>query len=469
MLFLKYISDLWNDHLESYRKQFGGDEARIRRRLERERFVLPEGASFYDLYEKRSEANIGELINMALEEIEDTNRAKLEGVFRNIDFNSEANLGRTKDRNRRLKHLLEDFAKPALDLRPSRVTEDIIGECYIYLISRFASDAGKKAGEFYTPAAVSRLLARLAAPKAGDTICDPACGSGSLLIRASEEVGSENFSLYGQEMNGATWALARMNMFLHARDAARIEWCDTLNSPALIEGDQLMKFDVVLANPPFSLDKWGAADAEEDQYKRFWRGIPPKSKGDYAFIAHMIEIARRQSGRVAVIVPHGVLFRGGAEGKIRKALIEENLLDAVVGLPANLFTTTGIPVAILVFDRSREQGGENEERKDVLFIDASREFTPGKTQNVIDDAHIGKVLETCQSRVEIDKYSHLASPEEIADNDFNLNIPRYVDTFEPDEEIDVAALQKEISQIESDLAGVRNRMADCLRELGIDA
>ena len=246
-----------------------------------------------------------------------------EGVFRNIDFNSEANLGRVKDRNRRLKNVLEDFAKPALDLRPSRVTEDIIGECYIYLISRFASDAGKKAGEFYTPSAVSRLLAKLAAPKPGDTICDPACGSGSLLIRAAEEVGSENFALYGQEVNGATWALARMNMFLHAKDAARIEWCDTLNSPALVEGDHLMKFDVVVANPPFSLDKWGAENADTDQFKRYWRGIPPKSKGDYGFITHMIEIAKRQSGRVAVIVPHGVLFRGGAEGRIRQALIEE--------------------------------------------------------------------------------------------------------------------------------------------------
>ncbi|MCA3151055.1 MAG: type I restriction-modification system subunit M [Rhodocyclaceae bacterium] len=468
MLFLKYISDLWNDHLQTYRKQFGGDETRIRRRLERERFILPEGASFYDLHEARNEANIGELINIALEKIEDQNRAKLEGVFRNIDFNSEANLGRVKDRNRRLKNLLEDFAKPALDLSPSRVTEDIIGECYIYLISRFASDAGKKAGEFYTPAAVSRLLAKLAAPKPGDTICDPACGSGSLLIRAAEQVGSDNFALYGQEVNGATWALARMNMFLHAKDAARIEWCDTLNNPTLIEGDHLMRFDVVVANPPFSLDKWGAEGADTDQFKRYWRGIPPKSKGDYAFITHMVEIAKRQSGRVAVIVPHGVLFRSGAEGTIRKALIEENLLDAVIGLPANLFTTTGIPVAILILDRSREQGGANEARRDVLFIDASKEFTPGKTQNVMEEGHLAKVLETYASRAETPKYAHRASPEEIAENDFNLNIPRYVDTFEAEEEIDVAALQKQINSIEAELAEVRTKMAGYLKELGVN-
>jgi type I restriction enzyme M protein len=435
--------------------------------LERERFILPKGSSFYDLYEQRNEANIGELINIALEKIEDTNRAKLEGVFRNIDFNSESNLGRVKDRNRRLKNMLEDFAKPALDLRPSRVTEDIIGECYIFLISKFASDAGKKAGEFYTPAAVSRLLAKLVAPVPGDTICDPACGSGSLLIRAAEEVGSDNFALYGQEVNGATWALARMNMFLHAKDAARIEWCDTLNSPTLIERDHLMKFDIVVANPPFSLDKWGAENAAADQYNRFWRGVPPKSKGDYAFITHMIEIARRQSGRVAVIVPHGVLFRSGSEGKIRQALIEENLLDAVVGLPANLFTTTGIPVAILVFNRSREQGGANENRKEILFIDASREFTPSKTQNLMSDAQIQKILDTYRTRAELDKYSHLATPEEIKENEYNLNIPRYVDTFEPEEEIDVAALQKEIDRIEGELAEVRGRMAGYLKELGV--
>ncbi len=468
MLFLKYISDLWNDHVERYREQYRGNKARIRRRLERERFVLPEGASFYDLHAQRNEPNIGELINIALEKIEDQNRAKLDGVFRNIDFNSEANLGKTRDRNRRLKNMLEDFNKPALDLRPSRVTGDIIGECYIYLISRFASDAGKKAGEFYTPSAVSRLLAKLAAPKDGATICDPACGSGSLLIRAAEEVGSRNFSLYGQEANGATWALARMNMFLHSKDAARIDWCNTLTGPTLIQDDRLKTFDIVVANPPFSLKKWGAENAAGDPYGRFWRGVPPPSKGNYAFITHMIEIAKPRSGRVAVIVPHGVLFRGHAEGRIRKALLDQNLLDAVIGLPAKLFTTTGIPVAILIFDRSREEGGANEDRFDVLFIDASKEFTPGKKQNVMEEEHIAKVVETHRKREAIERYSHLATPEEIIDNDYNLNIPRYVDTFEPEEEIDIAEVQREIDKIEDELVEVRAKMRGYLRELGVE-
>lgn len=469
MLFVKYISDVWIDHKEQYEKQFAGDERRIGRRLERERFPLPEGANFYTLYEQRNEPNIGELINIALETIEDQNRSKLEGVFRNIDFNSEANLGKTKDRNRRLKNLLEDFAKPDLDLRPSRVSEDIIGETYIYLISRFASDAGKKAGEFYTPASVSQLLAKLAAPKPGGTIFDPACGSGSLLIEAANEVDSEDYALFGQEVNGSTWALARMNMFMHGNDSARIDWCDTLNSPSILVNDQLKKFDVVVANPPFSLDKWGAENAASDQFNRFWRGVPPKSKGDYAFISHMIETAKPLSGRVAVIVPHGVLFRGGAEGRIREALIRENLLDAVIGLPANLFTTTGIPVAVLVFDRSREAGGSNAGLKDVLFIDASREFVPAKSQNLLGEANAEKIVETYGERSVVDKYSYLADLVEIEGNDFNLNIPRYVDTFEPEEQIDIAAVQREIVQIEAELDEVRGRMRQHLKELGIDA
>ncbi|OPX95444.1 MAG: Type I restriction enzyme EcoKI M protein [Syntrophorhabdus sp. PtaU1.Bin002] len=467
MLFLKYISDVWQDHYEKYRKQYGDDEVRIRRRLDRERFVLPKGASFYDLYEQRNEPNIGELINIALDAIEESNKAKLEGVFRNIDFNNEANLGRTKDRNRILKNLLDDFDKPQFDMRPSRVSEDIIGNTYIYLIERFASDAGKKAGEFYTPQKVSELLARLARPKPGDRICDPACGSGGLLVEAAREVGGRDFALFGMEVNGSTWALARMNMFLHGLDGARIEWCNTLTNPALVENDRLMKFNIVVANPPFSLDKWGAAEAETDRFKRFWRGIPPKSKGDYAFISHMIEAALEKEGRVAVVAPHGVLFRGGSEGRIRQKLIEENLLDAVVGLPTNLFPTTSIPVAILVFDRSREKSGLNESCRDVIFIDASREYQSAKTRNLLFEEHLTHIVDAYRARRDVEKYAHVATFEEIKENDFNLNIPRYVDTFEEEEEIDIAAVQKDIERIEGELVEVKAKMAAYLKELGL--
>ena len=490
MLFVKYISDVWNDHYAEYKKQYGDDDVRIRRKLERERFVLPMVelteevedpatkekktvvtdtflANYYSLLERKNEPNIGELINIVLEHIETANKAKLEGVFRNIDFNSEANLGKTKDRNRRLKTLLDDFNKPALDMSPSRVSEDVIGNTYIYLIERFGSDAGKKAGEFYTPHKVSELVARLSAPKSGARICDPACGSAGLLIEAARQVGDRNYSLYGMEVNGSTWALARMNMFLHGSDSARIEWCNTLTSPALVENDRLMKFDNVVANPPFSLDKWGSEDVESDRYNRYWRGLPPKSKADFAFISHMVEAAVEKEGRIAVVVPHGVLFRGAAELRIRQQLIEENLLDAVIGLPGNLFPSTGIPVAILIFDRSREKGGANENRKDVLFVDASGKdhYQAGKNQNILLDEHLDKIVAAVTAREEVEKYAHLATFDEIKENDFNLNIPRYVDTFEEEIEVDIVAVQAEITSLESELADVRSKMAELLKDI----
>ena len=463
MLFLKYISDVWQDHYDEYRTIHKDDKKRILRKMKRERFVLPESSDFYTLYERRSEPNIGELINIALDAIETENREKLEGVFRNIDFNSEAHLGKTRDRNRRLKMLLENFHKPELNMRPSRVSEDVIGNTYIYLIERFASDAGKKAGEFYTPHKVSELVAKLCAPKAGARICDPACGSAGLLIEAARVVGGKNYALFGMEVNGSTWALARMNMFLHGADAARIEWCNTLTGPTLAENNGLMKFDNVVANPPFSLDKWGADEAEEDPHKRFWRGVPPKSKGDYAFISHMVEAALEKKGRIAVVVPHGVLFRGAAEGRIRRKLIEENLLDIVIGLPGNLFPTTSIPVAVLLFDRAREQGGRRHKCKDVLFIDASREYQAGKNQNTLLDEHLKKILRSCKARKEADKYAHVADFAEIEENDFNLNIPRYVDTFEEEEEIDIDAVEKEIQRLEKELTKVRGQMGKLLK------
>jgi type I restriction enzyme M protein len=475
-LFLKYMSDVWKEHRETYMKEYNGDEKRVNRRLSRERFILPtvtlkddEGneldtfvADFYSLYERRNAANIGELINIALDHIEEENKSKLSGVFRNIDFNSESALGQTKDRNRRLKNLLEDFNKPALDLSPSRVgSEDIIGNTYQYLIKRFAGDSGKKGGEFYTPEEISTLLARLIAPQPGNTISDPACGSCSLLIKAGEQVGDSNFALFGQESNGSTWALGRMNCFLHGMDGATIEWGDTINNPKLLHEDKLRKFDIVVANPPFSLDKWGADDASSDQYNRFHRGVPPKSKGDYAFISHMIETTVEGTGKVGVIVPHGVLFRGAGEGKIRKQLIEENLLEAVIGLPANLFYGTGIPAAILIFNKGK---GDN---TDTLFIDASKEFEKGTNQNTISAAQMDRICDTFTAFETVEKYAYRATREELAENDFNLNIPRYVDTFEEEEEIDIAEVQTEIDDLEAQLTEVRKEMAEHLKALNL--
>lgn len=305
--------------------------------------------------------------------------------------------------------MLEVFADPRLDIRPSVVgDEDVIGNVYEYLLERFASDTGKKAGEFYTPGQVSTLLARLLKPKKGDTIRDPACGSGSLLIKVGRQADDRDFALFGQESNGTTHALCRMNIFLHDMENFRIEWGDMLRNPRLVEGDQLMKFDIVVANPPFSLDQWGIADAEADPFHRYHRGIPPKGKGDYAFITHRIETARTDSGRVGVVVPH-----------------------------------------------------------DVLFIDASRDYADAKNQNILTEAHLEKIVATFRAFQTVDKYAYRATAQQIADNDYNLNIPRYVDTFEEEAEIDLKAVKKEIAQLEGELVAVRKKMDGYLKELGL--
>lgn len=485
MLFIKYVSDVWKDKMEVYLKKYKGDKDRAEWAMRRERFVVPPHSRFDYLYENRNEANIGELINQGLEALEEANPGKLSGedgsgVFRNIDFNT-SNLGDAKDKITRLKNLLIDFSDENLDLRPSQLDgSDIIGDAYEYLIGNFASDAGKKAGEFYTPKEISTLVAKLTKSKPGARICDPTCGSGSLLIKAGKEVGTDNFSLYGQEANGSTWALAVMNMFLHSMDNATIRWGDTIRNPKLKEGDALMKFDTVVANPPFSLDKWGKVnddeaakgndfDPESDTHNRFWRGVPPKSKGDWAFISHMIETAYEGKGKVGVVVPHGVLFRGSSEGKIRQKTIEENLLETVIGLPPNLFFGTTIPAAILIFNRGRVKN------KNVLFIDASKDSTQAKNQNYLEEKHLKRIVDThlkftqgkLKPGVVEDKYSYVATFEEIQENEFNLNIPRYVDTFEEEEEIDIKAVQERINTLEGELKTVQTQMNKYLTDLGI--
>jgi len=460
MLFVKYLSDFYKEKLEELHKKYKGNQERIAKSLKREKFVLDESCTFDYLLKYKESPNIGEIINKALERIEEDNREKLEGIFRNVDFNSESKLGNTKERNSILKNLLEDFANEKLDLRPSMLKgNDVIGDAYEYLIAHFASDAGKKGGEFFTPSSVSTLLAKLVEAKEGERIYDPTCGSGSLLIKASKEVGSENFALYGQEKNGQTHALCKMNMFLHEINDANIAWGDTLRNPLHKENDHLMKFDVVVANPPFSLDKWGAEELKDDIYGRFKYGLPPKSKGDYAFVEHMLASLNAQ-GRMGVVLPHGVLFRGASEGKIRKQIIDDNLLDGVIGLPANLFFGTGIPATILIFKKGRANS-------DVIFIDASREFNKDKNQNSIDSKHIAKILETYKNRKEIEKYSHIATLEEIQENDYNLNIPRYVDTFEEEEPVDINATKQEIAKIEVELSEVKQQMRGYLEELGL--
>ena len=466
MLFLKYISDVWQDHYDAYQKQHGDHPELIVEMLKNERFVLPPAANFYALHEARHQPGNGERIDKALHAIEEANIGKLRDVFQDISFNANK-LGDEAQKNDILRHLLEDFAKPELNLRPSRIgTLDVIGNAYEFLIKNFASTSGKKAGEFYTPPEVSRLMALLMDPQEGDEICDPTCGSGSLLMKCGQLVrqnsGSRKYALYGQEAIGSTWALAKMNMFLHGEDNHRIEWGDTLRNPKLLDDTGLLRhFDIVVANPPFSLEKWGQEGAEGDRFKRFRRGVPPRTKGDYAFILHMIEVMKPGSGRMAVVVPHGVLFRSAAEGKIRQKLIDENLLDVVIGLPEKLFYGTGTPAAGLGFRKKKADDK-------VLFIDASRAYQDGKNQNLLREQDLEKILATCAARADADKYAHLASREEIAENDYNLNIPRYVDTFEEEEEIDLMAVRAEREKLKAELAVLEEKMAGYLKELGYE-
>ncbi|MDP2562779.1 type I restriction-modification system subunit M [Psychrobium sp. 1_MG-2023] len=468
MLFLKYISDVYQDEYDKLVEQYGDNPELIHAMMAKQRFVLPTDASFWDLYEKRHEAGNGQRIDQALHAIEEANGTKLKNVFQDISFNTDK-LGQEKQKNDILRHLLEDFGKDILNLRPSRVgSVDIIGNAYEYLIKHFAAGSGKSAGEFYTPPEVSDLLAAILQPKEGDEICDPACGSGSLLMKCGAMVrknsGSKKYALYGQEAIGSTWALAKMNMFLHGEDNHRIEWGDTIRHPMLLdkEGTGLLHFDIVTANPPFSLDKWGFEGASNDEFGRFRRGVPPKTKGDYAFISHMIETLKPETGRMGVVVPHGVLFRASSEGKIRQQLIEENLLDAVIGLPEKLFFGTGIPAAILIFKKHKTD-------KNVLFIDASREFKSRKNQNQLTEDNIQKIIDTYKARETVDKYAYLASLDEIKENDLNLNIPRYVDTFEEEAEIDLLAVRKERVQLQDELQTLEAEMEGYLKELGYGA
>ncbi|MCB5280149.1 MAG: type I restriction-modification system subunit M [Candidatus Cloacimonetes bacterium] len=471
MLFVKYVSDIYKEHQNALMAKYHNDKEMVERQMRRERFVLNEQSTFDHLYDKRTSSNIGEVINKALADIEEENKAKLRGVFRNIDFNSEIVLGQTKDRNAMLKTLLEDFNK--IDLSPSRlIGEDVIGNSYEYLIANFASDAGKKGGEFFTPSEVSELLSRLVKPQENDRIYDPTCGSGSLLIRAFNKVKSGKAQIYGQERNGQTHSLCRMNMFLHQVDDAKIAWGDTIANPLHLEDDKLMKFQVIVANPPFSLDKWAMGFAGEsngdfkmeaglDPYKRFAWGVPPTSKGDYAFVLHMLN-SLSEGGRMGVVLPHGVLFRGSSEAKIRQKIVEMNLLDAVIGLPANLFFGVGIPAVILVFKQNRN-------RNDVLFIDASQDgmYEKGKNQNKLREEDLIRITDAYDKYDTSDKFSYVASVQEIKDNDFNLNIPRYVDTFEEEEIVDLDEVKENIAAIKEELEEVEAKMAKYLEELGL--
>lgn len=480
ILFVKYLSDTYKEEKEIASKKYKNDAVMINRYLSRGKFRLSDDCTFDYLYENRNDNEIGAIINKALEKITILNGVKLLNLFAGVDFNSQIVFGKMKEKNAILRNLLQDFHNEDIDLRPSKIGNlDIIGNAYEYLIAKFAGDSGKKGGEFYTPAEVSILLAKLVKPKENDRIYDPACGSGSLLLKATKEVKDKRVSVYGQESNSSTYNLCRMNMFLHGINDAHIEWGDTISNPLHLENDDLMKFDVIVSNPPFSLDKWAKGfepqnttslddgkkknifkmEANLDQYNRFEYGVPPKSIGDYAFIEHMLK-SLDEEGRMAVVLPHGTLFRGASEGIIRQRIIEDNLIDAIIGLPENLFYGVSIPATIVVFKKNRK-------REDVLFIEASREYEKGKNQNKLAKENIEKILEVYRNYEEIEKYSYIASREEIKENEYNLNIKRYVDTFEAEEEINIEETKKNIVKINKELQVLEKELEKSLKELGL--
>jgi type I restriction enzyme M protein len=380
-------------------------------------------------------------------------------LFEDLDLTS-TKLGRTeKDKNDLIARVLSHL--DAIDFKLEDSESDVLGDAYEYLIAQFASGAGKKAGEFYTPQEVSKVLAKLVTTGKSKlrSVYDPTCGSGSLLLRVAKEV-QEVSNFYGQELNRTTYNLARMNMILHGVHYRKfdIRQEDTLERPQHLD----LRFEAIVANPPFSAE-WSAnpLHMSDDRFSQYGR-LAPSSKADFAFVQHMIHHLA-DNGQMAVVLPHGALFRGGAEGHIRQYLIEDrNYLDAVIGLPANIFYGTSIPTCVLVFKKCREHPD------DILFIDASRDFEKIKTQNRLRETDIDRIVDTYRQRTTVERYSYVAPVAELRENEYNLNIPRYVDTFEAEEAVDLAAVSKELVNLNADMARMEAEIADFCKQLGID-
>ena len=435
LLFLKRLSDQFDEERErvvSHYLKSGKNQSDAERQAEDEdeyTFYVPERARWSVL--KDLKHDIGDSLNKATDAIEEKN-PQLEGVLSKINFNDKEKLKDSK-----LRDLLSHYSKYRLR-NDDFESPDLLGSAYEYLIKQFADSAGKKGGEFYTPSEVVWLLVSLLKPTAGMKIYDPTCGSGGMLIQTRNYLKTHggnpgNLSLFGQEMNLGTWAICKMNMFLHGVFNADIRKGDTIREPAHTDdGGRLMLFDRVLANPPFSLAKWGKEEADSDAFGRFPYGTPPKDTGDLAFVQHMIATLK-SDGRMGVVVPHGVLFRGASEKEIRKGILENDLIEAVVGLPAGLFYGAGIAAALLIIAKKKDVS----RKEKIIFINGELEYEEGKNQNKLRDSDIEKILTTFDSYEDLKRYAKVVSLNEIRENDYNLNIRRYADTSPPPEIFDV--------------------------------
>lgn len=439
MMFLKRLSDAFDESREgviAHWVEQGKTEAQATELADDEdeyddTFFIPESARWDTL--KDLKHDIGAELNKATEAIEEHNPS-LEGVLVTIDFNIKNKLT-----DKKLRDLLSHFSQHRLR-NADFERPDLLGTAYEYLIKMFADSAGKKGGEFYTPSEVVQLLVALLKPHAGMRIYDPTAGSGGMLVQtrnylASHGENAANLSLYGQEMNLNTWAICKMNMFLHGVFSADIRKGDTLRDPQHRQSGELMSFDRVIANPPFSLKKWGKDEADNDSYGRFPYGTPPKDAGDLAFVQHMIASTNAE-GMAGIVMPHGVLFRGSSEKAIRQGMLQDDLLEAVVGLPSGLFYGTGIPACLLIINKNKAEDRKGK----VLFINSELEFEEGKNQNKLREQDIAKIVEVFDNYTEIKRYSKVVPLADISENDFNLNIRRYADTSPPPEIFDVRAI-----------------------------
>lgn len=417
LLFFKRISDVYDEEFQSALKESEGDEE-YASLPEFHRFVIPKECHWNDVRETTT--NVGLAIEKALRGIEQANQEFLYGIFGDAQWSNKNKLS-----DRLLIDLIEHFSQ--YNLSNSMVDPDMLGQAYEYLIKHFADLTNKKAGEFYTPRSVVHLLGLILDPHEGETIYDPACGTGGMLLECVGHLKENNedyrtLKLFGQEKNLTSSSIARMNMFLHGIEDFSILRGDTLRNPAFFEADGLKTFDCVIANPPFSLQDWGEENWVNDLYGRNIAGVPPKSNGDMAWVQHMIK-SMNSTGRMTVVLPHGALFRKNAEGKIRKALIEQDLLEAVIGLGANIFYGTQLAACVLIFRQNKEVS----KKKKVLFIDGSYQVRVGRAQNYLEESHVQQLFDWYSVFENVENYVKVVSFDEIAENDYNLNIPLYVE------------------------------------------
>ncbi len=461
-LFLKRLSDVFEEEAEKLIAAGTAPEVAWEDR-DYHLFYVPKRARWSTI--QKQATGIGDYLNKACAALEEEN-ASLEGVLRGIDYNDENKLGHAKERDELLARLVHHFSK--VSLRNADLSEpDMLGRAYEYLIEKFADDAGKKGGEFYTPRKVVQLIVELLQPGETDRICDPTVGSGGMLIECAKYVerhggDPRKLTLHGQENNLGTWAICKMNMLLHGLPDARIEKGDTIRNPRLVKDGALEVYDKVIANPPFSLDDWGRETAEADGFGRFRFGVPPKGKGDLAFVQHMVATTNVH-GRVGVVMPHGVLFRSGAEGEIRAGMLKEDLFEAVIGLPSNLFYGTGIPATILVLAKDKPK----ERRGKVMFIDASREFREGNAQNYLRDEDVQKIARTFHAGADAEGYARVVPLTEIEPAGWDLNISRYVLAEENDEHVDLASALSKLAELEAARNEAEARMRTALKGLGL--